>query len=98
MDTSLMKNANPMPRYFDIEKSETFVCIYLKSGEKVYRSSRLKEDNTSKEMGMKGLRQRFVNGKYKGQFHTAIIFDNISKKMLEKFDEYGKKILKHESI
>ena len=87
-----------MRRYFDIEKSKTFVCIYLKSGEKVYRSSRLKEDKISKKMGMKGLYQRFVNRKYKGQFHTAIIFDNISKKMLEKFDEYGKKILNHESI
>ena len=82
-----------MRRYFDIEKSKTFVCIYLKSGQKVYRSSRLKEDKLSKEMGMKGLHHRFVNGKYKGQYYTAIIFDNESKEILEKFDEYGKRIL-----
>jgi hypothetical protein len=88
-----MKNNNPMHRYFDIEKSKTFVCIYLKGGQKVYRSSRLKEDKTSKEMGMRGLRHRFVNGKYKGQYYTAIIFDNESKEILEKFDEYGKRIL-----
>lgn len=81
-----------MPKYFDKEQSLTFVCLYLKSGQKVYRSSRIKEDKLNREMGMKGLRHRFVNGKYKGQYHTAIIFDNISKEMLEKFDEYGKRI------
>jgi hypothetical protein len=88
-----MKNNNPMRRYFDINKSKTFVCIYLRNGEKVYRSSRFKEDKISKEMGMKGLYQRFVNRKYKGQYHTAIIFDNESKEILKKYDEYGKLIL-----
>lgn len=84
-----------MPKYFDKLQSLTFVCLYLKNGQKVYRSSRLKEDRLSKEMGMKGLRHRFINSKYKGQFHTAIIFDNISKETLEQFDEYGKKIFNH---
>jgi len=87
-----------MRRYFDIEKSKTFVCIYLKSGQKIYRSSRLKEDKISKEMGMKGLYLRFINKKYKGQFYTAIIFDNISKNILAKYDEYGKKISNYENI
>lgn len=80
-----------MPKYFDINESLTFVCIYLKSGQKVYRSSRLKEDNLSKEYGIKGLRKRFVHGKYKGQYHTAVIYDNETKEILEKFDEYGKR-------
>jgi len=88
-----LKNYKQMDKYFDKEKSKTFVCIYLKSGQKVYRSSRFKEDKISKEMGMKGLRHRFVNSKYKGQYHTAIIFDNESKEILEKFDEYGKRLL-----
>jgi hypothetical protein len=82
-----------MPEYFNKEKSLTFLCLYLKSGEKRYYSSRLKEDRISKETGMKGLRIRFVNGKFKGQFHTAVIYDNVSKEILEKFDEYGKRIL-----
>lgn len=81
-----------MRRYYDIEKSKTFVCIYLRNGEKVYRSSRMKEDKISKEMGMRGLYLRFVNRKYKGQFYTAIIFDNETKEVLEKYDEYGKQI------
>jgi len=80
-----------MPNYFDKEKSLTFLCLYLKNGEKRYYSSRLKEDRSSKETGMKGLRRRFVNGKFKGQYHTAVIFDNTSKEILEKFDEYGKR-------
>lgn len=84
---------NNSRRYFDIEKSKTFVCLYLKSGQKLYRSSRLKEDKVSKETGMKGLYFRFINKKYKGQFHTAIIFDNETKEIIEKYDEYGKRIL-----
>ena len=84
-----------MPKYFDKDKSITFLCLYLKTGEKRYFSSRLKEDKISKEMGIKGLRIRFVNGSYKGKYHTAIIFDNVSKEPLEKFDEYGKRIYKH---
>jgi hypothetical protein len=84
-----------MPKYFDPNKSLTFVCVYLKNGTKVYRCSRLKEDKISREMGMKGLRQRFINSKYCGQFNTAIIFDNKSKQVLERFDEYGKRIYNH---
>jgi hypothetical protein len=84
-----------MPRYFDPEESLTFVCIYLRNGEKVYRSSRLKEDRISRGTGMKGLRHRFIDRGYKGRFHTAIIFDNKSKKPLERYDEYGKKIYDH---
>lgn len=82
-----------MPKYFDKEKSLTFLCLYLRDGEKKYYSSRLKEDLISKEIGMKGLRKRFVNGKFRGKYHTAVIYDNISKEILEKFDEYGKRIL-----
>ena len=81
-----------MRRFYDIEKSKTFVCLYLRNGEKVYRSSRIKEDNISKEMGMRGLYLRFVNRKYRGQFYTAIIFDNETKEILEKYDEYGKQL------
>ena len=81
-----------MPKYFNKDESLTFICLYLKSGEKRYYSSRLKEDKISKETGMKGLRKRFVNGKFRGKFHTAVIYDNISKEILEKFDEYGKRI------
>lgn len=84
-----------MPKYFDKDKSLTFVCLYLKNGNKVYRSSRIKEDKISQEMGMKGLRHRFINSRYNGQFHTAIIFDNKTKTVLERFDEYGKKIYNH---
>lgn len=84
-----------MPKFFDKERSLTFVCLYMKNGTKVYRSSRIKEDKISQEMGMKGLRQRFINSRYKGQYHTAIIFDNKSKTILERFDEYGKKIYNH---
>jgi hypothetical protein len=84
-----------MPKFFDKYKSMSFVCLYLKNGQKIYRSSRLKEDKVSKEIGMKGLRKRFVNGKYKGQYHTAVIFDNNSKEILEKYDEYGKRIFKN---
>ncbi len=81
-----------MRRFYDIEKSKTFVCLYLRNGEKVYRSSRIKEDKISKEMGMRGLYLRFVNRKYRGQFYTAIIFDNETKEILEKYDEYGKQL------
>lgn len=84
-----------MPKYFDMEQSLTFVCLYMKNGTKIYRSSRLKEDKISREMGMKGLRHRFIGSRYKGQFHTAIIFDNKTKSVLERFDEYGKKIYNH---
>ena len=84
-----------MLKFFDKEQSLTFVCLYMKNGTKVYRSSRIKEDKVSREMGMKGLRPRFVSGRYKGQYHTAIIFDNHSKAVLERFDEYGKKIFNH---
>lgn len=86
-----------MPKYFDKEHSLTFVCLYLKNGTKVYRSSRIKEDKISREMGMKGLRYRFIGSRYKGQFHTAIIFDNKTKSVLQRFDEYGKKIYNHAS-
>ena len=84
-----------MPKYFDMNSSLTFVCLYLKDGRKVYRSSRIKEDKISREMGMKGLRQRFINSRYKGQYNTAIIFDNKTKGVLERFDEYGKRIFNH---
>lgn len=85
-----------MPRFFDKDNSLSFVCLYLKSGEKKYYSSRLNEDNINREAGMKGLRQRFINSRYKGQYHTAIIFDNKTKKKLEQFDEYGKRIFKQD--
>lgn len=84
-----------MPKYFDPEKSLSFVCIYLRNGKKIYRCSRLKEDKISREMGMKGLRTRFIQREYCGQFNTAIIFDNRSKQVLERYDEYGKKIYNH---
>ena len=85
-----------MPRYFDKDKSLTFLCLYLKSGQKKYYSSRLREDKISREMGMKGLRKRFVSGKFKGMYTTAIIFDNTTKEKLEQFDEYGKRIFKND--
>ena len=84
-----------MPKLFDMNSSLTFVCIYFRDGRKVYRSSRLKEDKICREMGMKGLQQRFINGRYKGEYNTAIIFDNKTKSVLERFDEYGKKIYNH---
>lgn len=85
-----------MPKFFDKDKSLTFLCLYLKTGEKKYYSSRLKEDKRGKEIGMKGLRKRFVNGRYLGQYHTAIIYDNASKEPLQQFDEYGKRIYSHD--
>jgi len=85
-----------MPKFFDKEHSLTFVCIYLRNGDKIYRSSRIKEDKVSIELGMKGLRQRFINRKYKGLFRTAIIFDNNTKEILERYDEYGKRIYNYE--
>jgi len=84
-----------MPKFFDKNKSLTFLCLYLKTGEKKYYSSRLKEDKISKETGMKGLRKRFVNGRYQGKYHTAIIYDNNSKEPIQQFDEYGKRIYKN---
>lgn len=86
-----------MPKFFDKERSKTFVCLYMKDGSKIYRSSRLKEDKISREMGMKGLKHRFIHSRYKGQYHTALIFDNISKEVLERYDEYGKRIFINES-
>ena len=67
-------------------------CL-IKGGQKIYRNSRIKEVEISKEHGMKRLRKRFVNGEYKGQYNIAIIFDNETKEILQKFDEYGKRIL-----
>jgi hypothetical protein len=83
-----------MSEFFNKHRSMSFVCLYLKNGQKIYRSSRLKEDKVSRELGVKGLRKRFVNRKYKGQYHTAVIFDNKSKEILEKYDEYGRRIFK----
>lgn len=78
-----------MSKFHDKDKSLTYVKIYMKSGEDECRASRFKEDNVSKDMGMKGLKHRFILGKYKGQYTHAIIFDNKTKLKLEYYNKDG---------
>ncbi len=79
-------------KYFDKDKSLTFLCLYMESGKKLYRSSRIKEDRISKENGMQGLEYRFIRLRHKGQFSYAIICDNTTKEILKRFDENGNEV------
>lgn len=75
-----------------------FAWLLLKENNQVKRFASFpsedydRKGNQTKERAIKGLIRRIINGKFKGKYKVAIIYDNISGDELYKWDQYGKLI------
>jgi hypothetical protein len=61
---------------YDKNTSLSRAVVYLKTGERKVYYSFLREDKKGQQVGIGGLVRRIINEKHRGQYNTALIYNN----------------------
>jgi hypothetical protein len=70
---------------FGTDLSKFKMVLYLKNGDRKCFYSLLNEEKKGDQIAIRGMQRRLLENRYKGKYQTAIIYDRIQDKEVQKF-------------
>lgn len=78
---------------FGTDQSKFKMILYLKNGDRKCFYSLLNEEKKGDQIALRNMCRRLLDKIYKGKYMTALIFDRVSDKVIEKYIDGKKEVM-----